>query len=670
MPPTTKSPPGESQPADAALTFAAIALAACALAVGVFARLKGLGAAPMAVDEYFIVRSTQNLLKHGWPAFDCGGIYSRGLLLQYPAALLDLLGVQPDTAPRFVSALSSLLGLPAAYLLGRRARGPLVGLLTVMVLAVSLWEIEMARFGRMYAPFQTVCLWYLVYFVRRTVDRDTSAEWPMIGLTLAGVLLWEGGVLLALANFLPPFLERRSLKLSRQEWLSCIKFALVLAVAYEFVAIDFRMLGGSPALPADYDADSSVDTVGSGLTGTPPLWPIVLASRLWLALALIPLAAAVIASAMLWRRRVLDLTALGLLVALLAALSHQILAALLLLLLLPLLRFSSWQQLSSKTALAAYVAIAAWAAFWLGLLLSRWTRPPGIPATKALATLVFPLISRPDVIDQLVRPWGGAAPLLGVGLALLLGATYVRVVRQDETGISVERALLSVLACLLIAACASDTPRHETRYVFFLYPVAVVLAICTLVSLTDRAGRRAPAAAVAGLLVCLGAFAMSEDFQPRHLLHIDSRASIFRLGMTPQMQAHLVVRDDTVSLAQWLRQHASAGQDTVINAYQSLDYYDPKIDFFYVDRSDFNFESYACRYGTIDRWSNRPLLQSVQALESVIASRPRTYLVTYSMRAGPLALQLARYHPRMVWSSGNLSVLALEPHRGQAARSL
>src|SRR5579872_1341125 len=91
MAPTTKSPPGESQPAAAALTFAAIALAACALAVGVFARLKGLGAAPMAVDEYFIVRSTQNLLKHGWPAFDCGGIYSRGLLLQYPAALLDLL---------------------------------------------------------------------------------------------------------------------------------------------------------------------------------------------------------------------------------------------------------------------------------------------------------------------------------------------------------------------------------------------------------------------------------------------------------------------------------------------------------------------------------------------------------------------------------------------------
>ena len=77
-------------------------------------------------------------------------------------------------------------------------------------MALSVWEVDVARFGRMYAPFQAVFAWYLVYFLRFTVDRDVGARTPMLLLSVLGVLTWEGGILLVAANLLPPFLWKPS----------------------------------------------------------------------------------------------------------------------------------------------------------------------------------------------------------------------------------------------------------------------------------------------------------------------------------------------------------------------------------------------------------------------------------------------------------------------------
>jgi hypothetical protein len=160
---------------------------------------------------------------------------------------------------------------------------------------------------------------------------------------------------------------------------------------------------------------------------------------------------------------------------------------------------------------------------------------------------------------------------------------------------------------------------------------------------------------------------LSEDFRPRHLLTIDHPATIFRYEMTAAQQSHLVTRDDSPALAQWLRDHAASG-DVVVSAYQSLDYYYPKTEYFFVERSDYNFESYACRYGTVDRWSNRPLLQSAQALATLISGTSTTYLVTYSARVEQLMEHLSRYHPSIEWQEGHLAVLAFDA-RTQTPRS-
>ncbi len=632
-----------------------------ALAVGIFARFKGLGAAPLAVDEYFLVRSTQNLLRHGWPVFDCGGIYSRGLILQYLAALLARLGLRIDVAPRLISALSGLCALPAAFILGRRIHSRTVGLLAVMVLALSVWETEMGRFGRMYAPFQAVFLWYLVCFLRRTVDRDPRADWPMIILTLVGTLLWEGGVFLALANFLPVFLQRRSVNLSKREWAGLAKFFLVCATSYWFVTTDFRMLGGSPALPLDYDS-TAANTTGGFLGEAPSLWTALLVHRVWLALFLVPLAASAWAARIVWLSRETAVSAATLSAALAAALAHQFVPTAAVLTLAAVFRFASPAQLTSQAARTVYCAIAICALFWLGFVSATWIRPPESALWQATVSFALPLLGPPDLLNQVVRPWASAVPLLGVGLLLLVGAGVVRVLRCDEPGISNERAVVALFICLLLAACASDTPRHETRYVFFLYPVAVLVALTSVATLAGTLTSSKPAATALTALLGLGLFMLSEDFQPRHLMTIDRPATIFRLNMSPAQQSHLVTRDNSPALAQWLSRHATADTAVVVSAYQSLDYYYPQTAFFYVERRDYNFESYSCRYGTVDRWSNRPLLQSAPALAALVSGTSTIYLVTYSARVAPLLEQFARHHPRLSWHEGHLAVVAFETH--------
>src|SRR6516162_7346931 len=85
-----------------------LAVGLVALALGLIARFKNLGAASLAVDEYFIVQSV------------------RGVLLQYLSAGLQLLGISEPLAPRVVAALSSVIALPAVFAIGRRAYNPAV----------------------------------------------------------------------------------------------------------------------------------------------------------------------------------------------------------------------------------------------------------------------------------------------------------------------------------------------------------------------------------------------------------------------------------------------------------------------------------------------------------------------------------------------------------------
>lgn len=636
-------------------------LCGLALLVGVYGRFKGLGTAPLTVDEYYLTRSIENVLRTGVPLFSCGGYYIRGLVLQYLAAAERGLGMSAELAPRLISALCSLAALPAVYLIGQRLRGSLVAILAVGILALSVWEIEMARFGRMYAPFQMVFLWYLVYFLRATLDEDQRARWVMIALSIAGPLVWEGGVFLLLANLLPVFLQSRDGRIARRSWLPLAAGIVLLAVGYWFVTFDFRQVSGD-AWPVGYDTAlvaREADAIGRL---TPPLW-LLPQHPAWLAVALLPAAALLGALPWVWSKRPHPLLAAGLMIMLLAAAVHQFLAVAALGLLLLLMRYIGRNDLLGRPARPLHVALGVCVAFWVAFGIASSPGWHGARQGLQVAAMVgYQFVRVPDLIGVVVRPWARTLPFWGLVLFLMCGAALLRMaIREEQPGevpLSAERVILVVFLVLLLAASAAHPPRQETRYVFNLYPLAILIALTTLSRIVQAFTRRPALAAGATTLIAFSGFAVSEDFQPSHLRYIDGPKATFRVGMSGAMQSHLVIREDYRALAQWLRRSSSPGT-VLINSVHGLDYYYPGFQYFYVERNTTDFEDWACRRGTMERWGQYPLLDSVANLNSAIRSAPHAYLVAFDYESAPLLARLAPLHPEIKTSRGHIIVVEL-----------
>jgi hypothetical protein len=238
---------------------------AAAVVAGIYFRFLGIGTWPFAYDEYYIFQATQFVRDSGLPAFPCGGYYARGLLLQYLAAPFLSLDLPPEGVIRSITVLSNLLLLPAVYLLGNRiggtrlAAGNRIGgtrlaAVVTIVMCLSTWEIEMARFARMYAPFQTLFLWYCYHAYRLVEDQDWNRwKWLML-FSVLGPLVWEGGISLAVLNILVLMIVREDFR-----WVRGISAISVLILGRVFQSINFRHLGSQPQLT---DTESVTSAIG------------------------------------------------------------------------------------------------------------------------------------------------------------------------------------------------------------------------------------------------------------------------------------------------------------------------------------------------------------------------------------------------------------------------
>ena len=124
---------------------------ALAAALGIFGRFSGLGDFPLAVDEYYFAQSVRLIVEHGVPLFPTGGYYTSGLLVQYLTAPLVMMFGDTEFAYRLPSALFSLGTVALAYVYVRSVLGKRGALGLAAILLVSSWEIEFARFARMYS---------------------------------------------------------------------------------------------------------------------------------------------------------------------------------------------------------------------------------------------------------------------------------------------------------------------------------------------------------------------------------------------------------------------------------------------------------------------------------------------------------------------------------------
>lgn len=637
------------------------AVAVVALLAGLYGRFKGLGAAPLGVDEFYVSRSVDNILRTGLPEFLCGGYYNRGPLYQYLAGAMRLLGGSTEAAPRLVSALFSVAALPAIYLLGRRIHGKTVGLLAVIVLCLSVWEIEMARFARMYAPFQAVFVWYLLFFLNYMRDSDRRSLVAMISLSLIGVLIWEGGALLGIVNLLPPLLRHREGRLRREDYLYLGAMLAFFFVLYVLAVLDLRTYADAPAY-ADWYRLAPTDPGTDAMRALGIQFP---SSPIWIALAAVPVAAWLASLRWIWSLRSRWLAASGLLLAATAALAHQLLIAVAVLSLLLLAELIRWRELTERPARLYLASLALSALYWLsvGFGTDAWIAGATHPSPAGLAQIVaLELFGFPNVIDEIVRPWGRTMPLWSLCLFGALAASMFVAIRRATSARTAAGILLIVAVVMILAVGASGTGRQETRYTFFLYPVLVLLAICALAQLLGKLSTHARVAA--GLLsaITLSCFAASGDFRPRHVAAIDSDAVTFRVTLPPALVSHYYPHNDVRGAAAWLATNTSA-EDRVLTGIPSLAQYSDRIDFAFLIDDDPRYEAFSCQAGTLDRWTHQPLLYSAKALDELLHHH-RAYLVTYPSQALPI-LEKARaygWRAERVWSSidGGVNILRFE----------
>jgi hypothetical protein len=641
------------------LLVALLVLFVAAAAMGLYGRFAGLGIWPLGVDEFYMSRSIDHVLQFGLPQFPCGGFYTRGLIYQYIVALLRYAaGLSPELAGRLVSAVSSVAGLPAAYLIGRRLHGRALGLLMLIILSVSVWEIEMARFARMYAPFQSIFLWYLVFFLRYSVDGKKSALAAMVALSVIGVLTWEGGALLGVTNLLPPLLHLKEGRLRRADWIYLIG---MLALCCLLLAATSDLRGFASMPPDVTEAATSSGLHARMLDTLARLYPYVGWSAIFI---VIPLVCALRSISWIWGLRARRLALIGLSVTLVAALCHQFVLSLAVLALLLLTGLVRPSEIMDRSARPFVIALSVSVIFWLifGGVSGAWNDiEPGTTATSGRwIALAEHLGGFPHVFGEMLRPWARTLPLLTTGAILLLSALIIRTSSRPLDESAVVSTLLIVLLVLMLAVGSRSPGRIETRYTFFLYPLILALCLCALMQFTEALLGRSPAALSLGALLGLAFFCSTEDFQPAHVARIDSRQVNFRIGMRGHFAEHYYPRDDNRLVGEWLTQHVRP-TDAVIIGIPTIDQYYGHANFFFLESDDPRYESYACNAGMTERWTNLPLLYGADALATVVATGKRVFLLLYRDRLAEMLEEGKRrqWRQQLIWIAPDLGEAAI-----------
>lgn len=183
-----------------------ISLAAVALSL----RLPNLGKLGFWGDELYTVISVEAILEHGYPLLPSGGIYLRYLPWLYIDALFAWLFGLSEFSLRLPFMLANLASIGMSYLLAKRLFGKTIGLITVVLLVFSGWEIEFSRHARMYAAFQFLYITGLYVFYRGFIDGSRIARWLTIPVWTLALWTHELGAVLSVCFFIPLFVRSYS----------------------------------------------------------------------------------------------------------------------------------------------------------------------------------------------------------------------------------------------------------------------------------------------------------------------------------------------------------------------------------------------------------------------------------------------------------------------------
>lgn len=206
---------------------------AAIVAVGAYLRLAHLGALGFRWDEDLSGLAVRAILEKGYPELPSGMLYLRGGLFSHlMAASASFFGFS-EFALRLPAALFGIALIVAAFLFGAALFGRVVGLITAALVAVSFWDIDLARYARFYSAFSVFYMLTLVAIWQFRVKTTSTAGGVLcVALAIVTLSLHDLAYSLALAFFFPLALRGPEAWRAPREWLWPVAASAALGATY------------------------------------------------------------------------------------------------------------------------------------------------------------------------------------------------------------------------------------------------------------------------------------------------------------------------------------------------------------------------------------------------------------------------------------------------------
>jgi len=473
---------GSSEPVPRPLLWMLLAL----VVLAAWLRLSHLGQIGLDRDndEDIMAVAVLGILEHGYPLMPSGMIYLRSAPLLYlMAGATELFGVN-EFALRLVPALFGVLLVPLVFVVARRCFGAQVALLAAALVALSLWQVEVTRLARMYAPFAFTYLLALYAICRGFLDGHRG--WRIASLPLAALTIpiHTLGFTLCAAFGIAAMHSRRTPRVSLLAVAGLISTAAAFILWGDLQSQAFNRaitMAESRTLAAEpVDEKGIAQAFAEKVIKTvylPPEFPA--GSRVSTAAAVVAALVTLIVFLQLrrrWPESRAPLSSTILAAALIAAVLHQMLLAALLLLALVFVRPTE------RMAWVVYVAvvIVAIGIAWLGLGL--------LGSSTGQATLREVLRSLADYPRfEVLRPFVAGRPVLAA--MALLGAYLTARSAVHRRDLTPGAFLLAtgVSALMLHGILESQ---FRPRYNFNLDALFLIFAATGIVAIGRWATRR------------------------------------------------------------------------------------------------------------------------------------------------------------------------------------
>jgi len=538
----------------------------------------------------------------------------RGIIYQYAVSLFIILGVDPVLSLRGVSILANIAALPAIYLIGRLTFGKVSGFAAVILFSISIWEIEFSRFGRMYAPFQAVFVWYLVYLLRASVYGKPKHLIMMYVFSIFGILLWEGGAILFVLNFLPFFYRSELAVPSRIIFTSILFLVAYYYINYRFSPAITTILP-SDALPLDKPNLVSRDPVLLGKT--------LLHYPQWIAV----LIALIVYSAYCFLRNTLTdqypwVIKLMFLTLFIVAILNQFFLAVILIVIFHLVGLLDKKEFRKKIYKHIPLLLGLFFIFWLiyGLVTDMWHSqfPNSNQGELGLYKLMVVLFKYPNIYDSILYVWFETYPKLSSIALIVFLSTLFFVLTRDDHAVKAVRILLVVLILSSLIIGIKETLYIETRYTFFLFPIFLIFLPGFVYFMLRKVNliktRNIP---LLSIVTTLAIFSYTEDFSFAHMLEIDSEKVNYRKIYNDNLKQHYYPRYDFRTPAQYINQHSSENDSIIITA-TPFEYYLERLDYVYVNYRHTEFRNIARMMGKKEKWTNAKLIYKIDQLKELV----------------------------------------------------